>query len=346
MAIVGNPVATVTASGSVIGQSSIVVSADFSEGRSRRGGYIMRQIPFGGSSVPLHFEFPIEWDPTIIKSVTLAIKDRDGVELLAAQDLTLWTQTTLDGSTSRYADSLILNDVSEGVDPDLLRISDPILIASSVGDERHRVKGYNQTTKVVQIEGILENDHDDNEDIYGLFGDYNLDLSSATDFPAGILITLIWTPLGLEDVIVGPSVTAQVQVATSSVEIPGLERRFSRNYKRAYNDFKVPTDIFADMAEEAEIQVSSELSSLQPPIDIHRIVDKELVTEAIMARMAWIWAMNGDQQREDERKVIKSEYERAVAFLKARSAWQDNDQDLIETEEETTSHEPIFGKGW
>lgn len=294
----------------------------------------MRQIPYSSSSVPIHFEFPAEWDTSLVTAVSLTITDRDGDTLMAADSATMYTATSLDGAVDRFADSIIL-DSGAGA----LVVGDMLRLYGSGGSETVRVKGYNGTTYTATLEDVLDNEYADNDVVRAVFCNYTLDVSTVATFTAGLIMNFTWTPTGS-----GQPVTEQAQIAKSALDISGLERRFSRVYPRAYESFTDPVDRFADMAMEAELQIEQEL--LSRGLDIQRIANPDSISTVIMARMAYMWTLNGDKEMEDERRVLGGEYEKQVGWLMNSPVWEDKDQDGIEDDGETTDHVPVFGKGW
>jgi len=294
----------------------------------------MRQILYNNSSQTIRLEFPPEWDPSTITDVTITIKDRDGTELLAADSMTLFTDTTLDGAVSRFADSITLDSGTDAVSP-----GDQLLIDGASGSEIVVAKGFDSTTKDVELVDIANVAHDDGDNVYGLFATYSLDTSVVATFTKGLLMTLIFTPDGSHSVI-----TEEAQIASSQMEIGGLEKSFRLVYPRAYQAFTEQTRKFADMATEAERQVRQELLSRH--LDYNRIVDQGTIKDVLMAKMAWLWVLSGDEQHEDERAVISSEYDKHFEFLCNQPIWADDDQDQIEDDNETTIHPHIFRSGW
>jgi hypothetical protein len=293
----------------------------------------MKQIRYN-SAVPLRMEFPVEWDPKLLTGLTLTVKGRDGVELLAADAATLYTATTLAAAAPRFSGDIILDAGAT----DLVQL-DPILITGVAGDERHTVKGFDSTTKAVELERILDNPHDSGDAVYGLFADYELNTTTVTDFPAGKKITLIWTPAGT-----GVPITETAQIAKSELDIEGFERDFRDLYERAHRGLTEPRNKFAPMLAQAERRVENELRA--DGLDIQRVVDQSLLTPLIMAKLAWMWALGGDEGKEDERQVYGAEYQNEKNRVLSWPIWADDDQDNVEDEGEIKTHTPTFYRGW
>jgi len=266
--------------------------------------------------------------------VTLTIYDTAGVELLAADDLTLYTATTLDGAVARFLSTITLDS---GAD-DLL-IGDSILLCGIGGDEVMRVKGYDTTNQVVELEEILDNAYADGDAVYGLFGDINVDTSDTDVFAAGKVVTLKWIPSGS-----GAPVVESAQIAKTILDISGLRAQFKDIYERAYDAYKEPNDKFNRMVKAAKLEIDAELNANGLQMD--RIVDQSRIAPVIMAKMAHMWTYNGDEAKLDEREFLTTDYNAKLALLLKDPIWADHDQDLVEDEAEVTSHEHIFERGW
>jgi hypothetical protein len=184
---------------------------------------------------------------------------------------------------------------------------DRIYIAGDAGNEIHTVKGH--------------------------------DTSTVATWTVGLNVSLLWTPTGG-----GQAFTEMAQVGRRTLAIEGLEERFRAVYPRAYADFLEPEKKFSLMREESERQLKAEL--LSNGLNMDRIVDQDTIAPVLMARMAYLWTLNGDVNKEDERKALGSEYNKLVAQLIRDPIWQDSDEDLVEDDTENTSHMWQFERGW
>jgi hypothetical protein len=294
----------------------------------------MRQLKYNSATNVLRFEFPVEWEGDDITGVTLAIHDKSGTELLAADALTLYTATELDGAVDKHLNEIVLDSAAGALSP-----GDPILIDGIAGPERNRVKGYDSSTFAVTLESILDNDHADADAVYGLWGTYTLDTTTVATWTAGLIVTLTWTPAGS-----GQATTELAQISKSVVEIEGLAKRFSRVYPRAFRSFTESVDRLADMLDEAKRRVEKDM--LAENMVMNRTVDQDVLSEWIMAKMAHLWALNGDKDLEDERKVLSKECEIEKQLVYKLPIWADHNQDKIEDAEEVTDHIRTFGRGW
>ncbi len=135
-----------------------------------------------------------------------------------------------------------------------------------------------------------------------------------------------------------------VQVSISALDIAGLRLEFKDAWPRPYSAFTKPHDRFERMVKIAERELYREFKVVG--LDIQRIVDQSEIIDALMAKMAAIWARGGDADKEDERETIANEYERIFAVTVKLPFWQDTNQDKIEDEQEKSDREHIFTEGW
>jgi hypothetical protein len=294
----------------------------------------MDQLRYGSSAEPLRLEFPPEWDPTLVSAVSLTVNDRDGDELKAAANITLWTATTLDGAVAAFSETITL---AAGADD--LKKGDEILLVGAGGQETVRVKGWDTSTKIATLEQVVKNAYDDGDNVYGKFGTYNLDISTVATYTNGIVLVFIWTPTGH-----GDALTTMVQVAKTSLEIAGLEREFSQTYERAYKAFTNPENRFAAIAKMAERKLGAWMDT--KGLDIQRVVDQSVLIDALMIEMACLWTVNGDEKIEDERRFLYEERERIYRTLEGRTFWTDTDMDQIEEAGELNPPKHRFRDGW
>ena len=296
----------------------------------------MKQIDYNNSALNVRFEFPTEWDAAAITGLTLTIQDKAAVELAGAAAATLYTATSIDDSDGvpAYSREITLDSAAGN-----LSAGDPIQINGVAMVEQHRVKGYDSTNKIATLESFLDEDHDDNDDVYGMFANIEIDTSTVATFPKGLVMVFLWTPAGT-----GEPITELVQIAYTQLDLEGLELSFSRIYPRAYEALTKPVNRFADMVEEAEREVYNEL--LSEGLDIERLVDQSTIKPVIMSKLALMWTVNGDEDMTDERDYLSSLYSQQMGFFKKLPVWQDTNQDLKEDDGEVSDHMPEFGRGW
>lgn len=296
----------------------------------------MLQIPYNDSAHELRLDFPAEWDPANVSAVTVAVKDEDGESLLSAQSATLYTATALNGAASAYAVEITLATGAGDVAP-----GDRLVIDGVSGTESVRVKGYNSSTKVVTLTTNLKYDHEDGANVYGTWATYDLDTSTVANYPAGLIVTLIWTPTG------SGHITRQLaQIAVAVVDATGLEADFEILYPRAYKAFTRPTNNFAAIVRNAELRLKQKLLEGNPGFDYDRVVDQEAVKPLLMAQMAVLWVLNGDENKEDERRALEADYLALLEGFKQNPKWTDDDQDDKKDDEEVSDHETEFDIGW
>lgn len=294
----------------------------------------MQQLKYNADDNILKIETPAEWDITSLTGIDVSIKDVDGTELLASTAVTMYPSTTLDGAVGKYSNIITLSagatDVSAG---------DGLLLVGAGGSEVVRVKGYDSTTRIVTLEKITDNQYDDLTPVYGLFGSYTLDTTDTTVFTLGMQITVLWTPAGT-----GHETRELYQISKSRTDILALRLRFKRLYPRAFDAFTRPVDRFEDMLFEAEESIKTIL--LSKSLQYDRIVDQSIISQVIMARMAYMWTWNGDDEIMDEREFLQSEYDKILNIMLSLPIWQDTNQDDVQDEHEVSSHEHFFERGW
>jgi hypothetical protein len=294
----------------------------------------MKQLRYSNAVNPIHFEFPPEWNPKDITALTLTIKDQDATELLAATAVTLFTATSLDGDVNAYASSIILDSAT-----DTPEIGDLLLLQGVEGDSIVKVKAYDSSNYTVELEGILDYDYADDEPVYGMFGNINVDLSNTTTFTLGQVVTLIWTPTGT-----GQAVTTVAQVSKSALDLEGVIGEFKDVYPRAWDALSKPTGRLATVFEKAESEIELELRAEN--MEIQRIVDQDEIKHALMTKVVLIWLNDGDENKKDERDYTWKIYGQQMAVLKKLAIWTDDNQDEIKDDSEVSDHEPIFDRGW
>ncbi len=294
----------------------------------------MRQLKYNFETNTLRCEFPDEWSPADITGVTLTITDRAGNELQEATACTLYTATTLDEDVAIYQDEIQLVSGAGA-----LAKGDEILIDGAAEAERRRVQGYDSTSRIATLETILNEAHEDLDAVYPCWVTSDaIDTTTVATWTAGLPVTLLWTPAGS-----GQAFTELAEVSKFSLAVEGLEARFRAVYRRAWDDFQTH-GTFTIMREEAERQLRVELEG--ESCDYNRIVDNDLIAPVLMARMAYLWTLNGDENKTDEREAIGKEYNALFSQLIKNPIWTDTDQDLIEDDGEISDHQPIFLKGW
>lgn len=294
----------------------------------------MKQIPYNNSSVTLKIACPAEWAIEDLTAVTIKATDDNAVELLADTAATLYTATTIDGAISQYDDSFILAAGSDSP-----AVGDTMKLAGTGSEEYIVVKGYDAATLTVTCEDIIDNDYDDGTDVYGLDISYDMDTSVVATFTAGLVFTITWTPTGT-----GIQIKDLYQIGKFATDVEGIRKRFGRLYPRAYSAFTSPVERIADMVKEAEIFVSIELEAGN--MDYNRIINHDVLSQLLMAKMAYLWTLGADEDLADEREALSLTYSSLFGLASALPLWSDTDQDEKVDDDEVTTHEHIFENGW
>ena len=296
----------------------------------------MKQIQYGDDAALVRFDFPVEWDAANVSGLTLTVKDDAAAELLAADDMTLYDATTLLEDADQYTSSIVLATGAGDVAP-----GDRLVIDGAAGTETVIVKAYTAATRTAELESILLYDHAEGDNVYATWATYELDVSDTDTFLKGLTMVFIFTPTGS-----GQVTRDEYQIAHAVVDLAGLEADFKAIYPRAYDAFIRPTNKFAIMLRQAERMVKNELLAQNNALDYDRIVDQDMVAPVIMAKMAFLWTLNGDENKEDEREALGNDYASQLAGLLNRTKWTDDDQDDAKDEEEISDNEPIFNTSW
>lgn len=321
--------------GLLLNAFSVEVREDEVEWNSIRR-VILRQIPYGANDVSLAFNMPPSWDVSQVDGVTVQVADKAGTEVIATDDCTLYAGSTLAIDVFQFDETITLDASAESPLP-----GEMLTIVGGNAIESVIVKAYDSTTKIVTLESFLQNDFDAGAAIYGNTVEYTADVSDTTVFTAGKTFVATWTPSGS-----GTPIKTFLQITKFEADTSNLEVRFSALYPRAYEAFKRPVDKFQRMVTEAQSRIEVEMLSAQ--MDYNRIVGEPVLPQLLMAKMAMMWVLNADEDLEDERKVINTDYANLFAVLKSLPIWTDTNQDGIKNETigEFTSHNHIFGRSW
>lgn len=280
-------------------------------------------------------EFPRGWDPSTLTKVELTIADKDANVLQVATAAALYTATSLDGDADQFASSFVLDSAAGDLYP-----GDVIRISGVNGYEDHIVKGYDSATYTVLIELVLQRDFEDGADVYRLSSISTVDFSDTDDYPPGTQLVFTWTPTGT-----GAPYTEEAEI-DDRVQLDAAEftADFRALYPRAWKALSEPQDRFDRILRMAQDELRLVLMSRG--LDVTRLVDQRLLSPPLMSMVARFWLVNGDEQMEDERKVIESKYSAQIEQLCRLPVWVDSDIDGIEDTDETTSYPVQYERVW
>lgn len=295
----------------------------------------MRRLNLGNDAETLRLELPIEWNPADLTGLTLTINDQSGNELMVAAAVTLWTPTTLDGAVAACSTSCTLAAGSDDLAP-----GDGIMVIGAGGRERMVVKGY--AALVAEVDTIFSLDFADGDDVYGLFGTIEVDLSDTSVFPAGQELLLIWTPAGSG----GPITEEAVISSYRQVDIAGLREELRDVYPRAYVGLTVPRDRLERIAARARNDIRKQLLAMDQSLELNTIRDQDLILPAVAAQCAVLWTLNGDDELDNERATFKEQVSAELALISTLDVWGDSDGDLVDDPLERRDHPPVFHNGW
>ena len=288
------------------------------------------QIKYGSSSWTLRLEMPPTWPIESISTVSLVVRDTAGTIKIAAANATLYTATTLNGALTAGSRSITLaNTAGNVVEGDRLRI------AASVagGSEDVEVESYNSTSKVATLKRSLYRNHTTGTAVYGMWASKgSLDFSSATGYPAGLVVVAGWTPSTG-----GVEITDLYTISKNEFEGVNTIDRFRVRFPDFY---LAAEDTIRDIELEAERQVRYDF--LVRDLKMDRIVDRELIMPALLTMMAYLIALGRGDQWAAERDNLFMIYEKETEKLFAMPIWVDEDQSQSkDVEEEVRYHSPV-----
>lgn len=292
-------------------------------------------VKYNEASNVLRLRFPVEWDPSLVTAATVTVNNTAGTELLSATSATLQASTTTRSAISRFADTIQLDASYAGT----ISIGDQLKIVGVGGSEVVIVKGYDSTSKDVTIENVLNKEYESGDTVYPMYATYTLDTTTVADYPNGLNIRVTWTPTG------SGNATDQIyQVLQTVLEIEGFEQRFRSLYPRAYEVLSRTAGRFDSVRETAEMRLYVDLQS--DNLDLYQIKDQRVIAPVMLALTAYLYTLNGDKDIEDERKALMIDYDDRLQALKRLPIWVDTDLDGIEDDDEITTHQTTFERGW
>lgn len=294
----------------------------------------MKQIEYNNSAFGLRLEYPMEWDVQNISSITVGAKDLSGTELLSAASCTPWTSVgiQLNGAVETNDNTVVLEVSGGGSVPDLVQ-GDRIQIAQSESGpaESVEVLYYDSATLTATLTRDLLYDHADESAVVGLFCTYDMDTSTVATFPASKQLVLTWTP-DTDDI----PIRERAEIAKSEYSMPDFEELFAATYPRRYQAAIKPINRMERLFNHAKQQLGAELRLRN--LDIDRVIDSRLIDPSLMAKIAWLTLLTGDDRYVAERDVTLQEYTRQFELLCSAPIWQDTDQDEIKEEKEVEDH--------
>lgn len=283
----------------------------------------------------LRLEYPRTWDVSSLTAVSLQIADFDATELLASTEASLYTEATLDVDSRRYSRSITLNAGSGA-----LAIWDLIRIDGINGYEEHIVKGYDSTNLTAELEDHVDRDFEAGSTVNRMTAIATVDLSDTDVFPAGEQLVITWTPTGT-----GDSITELAEIETDSqIDVSTFTSEFSALYSRAYDALKKPADRLDTIIRLAQSELRLDLASRG--CDIARIKDSTLISPPLMAKVAEMWARDGDEASNDEFERHSKAYSAALESLCQLPIWVDLDGDGVNDDGETMDHPVYFERVW
>jgi hypothetical protein len=295
----------------------------------------MNTVKYDFASNVLRLNFPAQWDPALVSAATVTVTDTAGTELQAADAATLPGSTTTRTAVSRFATTINIHASYAGD----ISIGDQLKLVGNGGSEVVIVKGYEPIDRIVEIYGTTDNEYERLAGVYPMYATYTLDTTNTTNYPNGSNIRVTWTPTGA-----GNATDQMFEVLQTALEIEGFEASFRALYPRAYDVLSKTPGRFEEVRDAAEMRLYVDLSS--DNLDLYQIKDQRVIKPVMMALTAYMYTLNGDKDIEDERNALRVDYDDRLASLKRLPIWVDTNLDGIQDEEEITTHQTTFERGW
>ncbi len=278
----------------------------------------MKTIKYGDDAFQLRMDFPPTWNlhKQVPGAVTIAIyKASDGSELVAPTTARIPLGGMLASAVSDGDVAFTLTESPEGqIKGDPMRV-----LKSAMGPAETVFVEVVENTRIVLREP-LRYDHGSGAMVNSLFATYNLNASDAATWVKGLEVRIVWDPNTDDDPYEEPAI-----VKVGTFELEGLAGDFQLEYPNEWTNIKDKFDHFARKAQRA---TANDLLARSSRVDIDRLINKDGLRDAIIARIACDANMAaGVDTRKEEIKLCWSIYERELANFAAISQWIDTDQD-------------------
>ena len=188
---------------------------------------------------------------------------------------------------------------------------------------------------MIEIETIVDNPYDAGDSVYLLECTYTLDTTDTDSYQKTGEYKVSWSPVGT-----GIDSSDIYQILAESLQIDGFELSFKSIYPRAYDALFQPVNRLKEVLSAAEERLYGDL--ICDNLDMYSVKDKRVMKPVLMACVAYLWCLNGDDTLEDERKELKVDYSSRLASLKKMPIWIDSNADDIKDETEVQDHGPSF----
>lgn len=292
-------------------------------------------VKYNSASNVMRFNFPVQWDPQLVTSATVTVANTDGTELLAATAATLQATTATRADVDRFSTTIPIDAAYAGT----ISIGDKLKIIGVGGSEVVIVKGYDSTARNVVIDNVLRNEYESGDAVYPMYATYMLDTTTVADYPNGLNFRVTWTPTGA-----GNATDEMYQVLQTVLELGDFEGKFRSLYPRAHDVLSKTPGRFDDAVEEAELRLYTDLKG--DNMDMYQIKDQRVIAPVMRALAAYLYTLNGDKDIDDEREALKIDYQDRLQALKRLPIWVDINLDGIKDDEEITTHQTTFERGW
>jgi len=286
-------------------------------------------IRYNNASNVLKLIYPPEWNVEDLTAVTITVKDLLGNTLLDADTVTLQAVATLESAVSRY-DTSIDTDYTGSFDAGQM-----IKLVGSVGSEIKRIKGWDSSTKLIELETIVDNPYDAGDSVYSLQCEYTLDTTDTDSYQKTGEYKVVWSPVGT-----GNDAPDIYQILPESLQISGFVLSLKSIYPRVYDALINPVNRVDEFIDAAEERLYIDL--MADGLDMYALKEQRLLKPVLMACVAHLWSLSGDKALEDEKRELKVDYSSRLSSLKKLPVWIDMNADDIMDDNEVQDHEPKF----
>jgi hypothetical protein len=251
-----------------------------------------------------------------------------GTYIVTAADATIgrYDVTTADceaGGTSVVIDQAVISLV----DPHTPVVGEVFLLGNdSLGYQSLTVRHYLYSSNTITTEEFIDYTYPVGSLVLFRGVSYALDTTAAAwdDLDE---VTVVWSPVGVDAV----PWSEKYGVVKRASAIGGLEQEFRNAFPRYYEN--IITGGFAACAARARQRLKIYFESRGRNFDT--IIDSEILKEPTLIQIAIIVALASSTTYESERLALQKDLDDLLGAIDKLSLWDDKDQDLTETDEET-----------
>lgn len=254
----------------------------------------------------------------------VSIYDLAGAVLVDSDDADCGASDTLSSATYAGGETLVITAAALSYVPksgDHFRVG-----SSSFGWQNLTVKHYVSGTKTITTEEYISDAFPSGSAVEWLDVSYEID-TTGTEWDNLDSVSVIWEPQGIDAL----PWTETFEVLLRSAAVSALEANFRTAYPR-YHD-AISKGSFDSYRARAEQRLRTYFESKQRAFS--KIVDSELLREPMMAMIAILIALASSDRMSTELETLQKDLTAQLSLLDSMPMWIDDNQDMIETEEET-----------